>query len=75
MKFVFCVTKDKLLGHIVFQEGIKIDLECVKAIQQLNLPRRKSSVKSFFGQVNFLRHFVLNFSKITKCIIEMMKGS
>lgn len=63
-----------MLGHIVSQEGIKIDLERVKAIQQLNFSTNKSGIKSF-GQVNFLRRFIPDFLEITKCIINMMKGS
>jgi hypothetical protein len=47
-KSVFCVTKGKLLGHIVFQEGMKIDPDRVKAIQQLCLSLSKTRVKSFF---------------------------
>src|SRR5271156_2358562 len=31
-KLVFCMTEGKLLGHIVSQEGIRIDLERVRAI-------------------------------------------
>ena len=31
-KSVFCVTEEKLLGHIVSQEGIKIDPDRVEAI-------------------------------------------
>lgn len=74
-KSVFCITKGRFIGHIVFHECIRIDPEHVKAIQQLNLPVRKSGTKSFFGQVNFLRRFIPDFSKIKKCIIDMMKGS
>lgn len=73
-KFVFCVTEGRLLGHIVSQ-GVKIDPAKVKAIQQLSLPLSKTGVKSFFGQVNFLRRFVLDFSQIVKNIVDMMKGN
>ena len=32
-KSVFCVTEGKLLGHIVSEEGVKINPDKVKAIQ------------------------------------------
>lgn len=73
-KLVFCVTQGKLLGHIVSQ-GVKIDPDRVRAIQQLSLPLSKIGVKSFFGKVNFLRRFVPNFSEIVKNIVDMMKGN
>ena len=48
-KSIFGVTEGKLLGHIVSKEGIRIDPERVKAIQQLSLPMSKPGVRSFFG--------------------------
>lgn len=69
------MTKGKLFGHIISQEGVKIDLERVKAIQQLSLPLSKTGVNSFFSQVHFFRGFVPNFSKIVKCIVDMIKGN
>lgn len=74
-KSVFCVIEGKLLGHIVSQEGIKIDPERVKGIQRLSLPSSKIGVKSFFGQVNFLKRFVPDFVETTKHIVDMMKGN
>ena len=74
-KSFFCVTKGKLIGHIVSQEGIKIDPDKVEAIQRLNFLVNKIGVKSFFGQVNFLRRFVLDFAETSKHIVDMMKGS
>ena len=48
-KSIFRVTEGKLLGHLVSQEGIRIDLERVEAIQRLRFPSSKTRVKSFFG--------------------------
>ena len=53
-KSIFCVTEGKFLGHIVSQEGVKIDPNRVRDIQQLNLPLRKIGVKSFFWLDKFL---------------------
>jgi hypothetical protein len=47
------MEEGKLLGHIVSPEGIKIDLERVKAIQQIDIPRNKKSIQSFIGKINF----------------------
>lgn len=69
---VFCVTKGKLLGHIVSKEGVKIDPERVNAIQHLILPSNRTGVRSFFSQVNFLRRFVPEFVETTKYIINLL---
>ena len=74
-KSIFCVTEGNLLGHIVSQEGIRIDPKWVEAIQRLSFPSNKIGVKSFFGQVNFLRRFVPDFVETTKHIVHMMKGN
>lgn len=73
-KSVFGVTGGKLLGHIVSKEGIKVDLERVKSIQNLPLPSNKTVVHSFFGKVNFLRRFIRDFAEKTRHIVDMMKG-
>ena len=41
------MQEGKLLGHIVSLEGIKIDPERVKAIQQIDIPRNKKFIQSF----------------------------
>jgi len=53
-KCLFIVTQGKLLGHIVCKEGIYIDLERVKEINELNHLTSKNGFKSFFGKINFV---------------------
>ena len=67
------MEEGKLLGHIVSPEGIKIDPERVKAIQQIDIPRNKKSIQYLIGKINFLRIFVPNFAKIIKYITDMLK--
>jgi ribonuclease HI len=69
----FSMEEGKLLGHIVSPEGIKIDPERVKAIQQIDIPRNKKSIQSFIGKINFLRIFIPNFAEIIKYITDMLK--
>jgi hypothetical protein len=58
----FAMEEGKILGHIVSLEGIKIDPERVKAIQQIDIPRNKKSIQSFIGKIIFLRRFIPNFA-------------
>ena len=67
------MTEGKLLRHIVFDEGIKIDPEWVKAILKITIPRNKKEIQSFIGKINFLRWFIPNFAEIIKHITEMLK--
>jgi hypothetical protein len=67
------MEEGNLLGHIVSPEGIKIDPERVKAIQQIDIPRNKKSIQSFIGKIIFLRRFIPNFAEIIKYITDMLK--
>jgi hypothetical protein len=70
----FAMEEGKLLGHIVSLEGIKIDIERVNAIQQIDILRNKKYIQSFIGKIVFLRRFIPNFAEIIKCITDMMKN-
>lgn len=72
-KSIFALTSGKLLGHIISEEGIRIDPNRVNAIQKLDLPRSRKEIQSFLRKVNFIRHFIPNFAKIVKDITWMLK--
>ena len=72
-KCLFVVTQGKLLGHIVCKEGIYIDPERVKSINEINTPSSKKGVQSFFGKINFVRTFVPDYASIVKPINLLLK--
>src|SRR5216684_2017266 len=72
-KCVFAVTEGKLLGHIVSKDGISIDPERVKAIEQIPMPHNKKGMKSFMGTINFVRRFVPDFAQTVKPLQQMVK--
>jgi len=67
------LTSGKLLGHIIFEDGIRIDPNRVKAIQKVDLLRSRKEIQSFLGKVNFVRRFIPNFGEIIKDITRMLK--
>ena len=69
----FAVQEGKLLGHLVSVDGIRIDLERVKAILKISLPRSKKDSQYFIGKTNFLRWFIPNFVETIKQITAMLK--
>jgi hypothetical protein len=69
----FAMQEDKLLGHIVSREGIKIDSKRVGAIDTINIPRNRKEIQSFLGKIIFLRKFIPNFTEIVKLITGMLK--
>ena len=49
-KCVFRVTSGKLLGHIVSKRGIEVDLDKIKAIQEMPVPKTEKDMQGFIGK-------------------------
>ena len=72
-KCIFCVTVGHLLGFIVSKEGIRVDPLKVEPILQLSPPRNIRHLQCLQGVENFLRRFVVNFAKLTKGFMHLLK--
>jgi len=72
-KCLFTVTQGKLLGHIVCEEGIYIDIERVKEINKIKPMTSKKGVQSFFDKINFVHRVVPDYASIIKTINLLLK--
>ena len=59
-KCTFGVTSGKLLGFVVSQRGIEVDLDKVKAIVDLPLPRTIKEIGGLLGRLNYITRFICN---------------
>ncbi|WJZ95140.1 hypothetical protein VitviT2T_013930 [Vitis vinifera] len=50
-KCTFGVTSGKLLGHIVNERGIEVDLENIRAILDMPAMRTKREIRGFLGRL------------------------
>ena len=55
-KFAFAIKSGILLGHIVSKEGLSIDPDKVKAIQEMKPPGNPKELERFMGKVTFGTH-------------------
>jgi hypothetical protein len=72
-KFIFGVESGCLLGFIVANDGIRVDPLKVEAIMNLPPPRTILHLQSLQGKANFLRRFIVNYAKITKGFMRLLK--
>ena len=68
------MTQRKLLGHIICNDGVKINPERVEAIAKIPLPSTKKGLQSFFGKINFLRRFTPNLAEVTKPLNRLLRN-
>jgi hypothetical protein len=61
------------LGHVISREGITIDPGKVRDVLDWKPPTSVAQVRSFLGLVGYYWRFILNFSKISKPITELLK--
>ena len=57
-KCTFRVKSEKLLGFVVSQKGIEVDLNKVKAILKMPEPRIEKQVRGFLGRLNYIARFI-----------------
>ena len=57
-KCTFAVTSGKLLGFMVSQRGIEVDLEKIKAIVEMKLPRTEKEIRGFLGRIQYISRFI-----------------
>ena len=65
-KCTFRVTSGKLLGFLVRQRGIEVDMDKIKAIVDLLVPRTTKEVKGLLGRLNYIACFILHL--IDRCL-------
>jgi hypothetical protein len=56
----------KFLGHIVSQEGVRVDSDKTRAIADWPTPKNATDVRSFLGLATYFRKFIQGFSTIQR---------
>ena len=66
------VKKGIVLGHIMSKREIEVDKAKVELISKLPPPTSVKQIQSFLGHVGFYRHFIKDFSKISRPLCNLL---
>jgi hypothetical protein len=72
-KCSFYQRKIHYLNRIISEEGIVVDQEKIKSIEEWLTSRNVAKVRSFMGLARYYRRFIEGFSKIAHPITSLQK--
>ena len=61
-KCYFMVREGIVLGHLVSERGIEVDMAKIELIERLLPNTNVKGIRSFLGHAGFYRRFIANFS-------------
>jgi len=74
-KSEFWLKKVHVLGHVVSEKGISVDLAKVEVIVSWPRPTNVSKVRSFLGMASYYRRFAGGFYKLAMPITKLLRKS
>ncbi|WJZ87890.1 hypothetical protein VitviT2T_007238 [Vitis vinifera] len=72
-KCTFGVTSGKLLGHMVSDRGIEVDLDKIKAILDMPVPRTEKEIRGFLGRLQYISCFIARLTDICEPIFCFLR--
>jgi len=72
-KCEFWLKKVPFLVHVLSEEGISVDPAKVQEVLDWKVPTSVHEVRNFFGLVGYYRHFIPEFSKISKPMTRLLQ--
>ena len=72
-KSEFFMKEIKYLGHIISKEGIRMDPDKLRVINEWPIPRNLHELRSFIGMCSYYRRFIEKFSVIAGPLHDLTK--
>jgi hypothetical protein len=63
------------LGHVLNENGLSMEQDKVRSIQEWPRPRNRKEILSFLGLAGYYRRFVKNFSQLALKMTELLKDN
>ena len=68
------VTSEKLLGFIISNHGIGVELAKIKVIQDLPILCTQKEVRGFMGRLNYISQFISHLTDKCDPIFKLLKN-
>ena len=72
-KCTFGVTSRKLLGFIVSQRGIEVNLDKIKAIVEMKPPKTEKEILEFLGRIQYISRFIAQLTMTCEPLFRLIK--
>ena len=72
-KLKFQQNEVPFLGHLITENGLKVDPSKVEAISRMPIPEDKKAVQRLLGMVNYVRDFIPRLSEKTEPLRNLIK--
>ena len=69
------ILKNKVcyLGHILSQDGVRLDPKKLEAVEKFPRPKNVKNIRQFLGLSGYYRGFIQNFSRISKPLCKLLQ--
>ena len=67
------MTSGKLLGHIVSERGIEVDLDKIKVIQEMPIPKIEKDVQGFIGKLQYISRLIAKLIMIYDLVLKLLR--
>ncbi|RVW56730.1 Transposon Ty3-I Gag-Pol polyprotein [Vitis vinifera] len=74
-KCTFRVTSGKLLGYMVSERVIEADLDKIRAIFDMPIPRTEREIRGFLGRLQYISRFIAKLTHICVPIFRLLRKS
>ena len=72
-KYTFGVTTGKLLGFLVSDRVIEVDLSKIKAILDMSPPKSEKEIRGFLGWLQYISQFIAKRISTCKPIFKLLR--